>query len=71
MVGRFEAKSWNAIVSSEVIVYHLGDFTMGDPARWARYRAALNDRIVLVRGSQDRTIDHRGFDVEHNITSRI
>lgn len=45
---------WNAVVKPSDSVYHLGDFAMGMPDRWPEYRAALNGRIVLVRGNHDR-----------------
>lgn len=51
------ARRWNAVVVPDDLVYHLGDFAMGDPNGWPQYRAPLNGRIVLVRGNHDRKID--------------
>lgn len=51
------ARRWNEIVAPEDLVYHLGDFAMGDPDSWPKYRATLNGRIILVRGNHDRKID--------------
>lgn len=31
------ARRWNDIVAPEDLVYHLGDFAMGDPDGWPRY----------------------------------
>jgi calcineurin-like phosphoesterase family protein len=48
---------WNEVVGPEDTVYHLGDFAMGHPELWPAYRAALNGRIILVRGNHDRHLD--------------
>jgi len=48
---------WNAVVGPHDLVYHLGDFAMGDAQRWPEYRAALNGRIVLVLGNHDRSAE--------------
>ena len=48
------ARRWNEVVGPDDLVYHLGDFAMGDPEKWPKYRSRLNGRIVLVRGNHDR-----------------
>ncbi len=50
-------RRWNDTVSAGDIVYHLGDFAMGQPHLWAEYRRRLLGRIVLVRGNHDRNAD--------------
>jgi calcineurin-like phosphoesterase family protein len=48
------ARRWNEVVNDGDLVYHLGDFAMGDPSRWPSYRSQLRGKIVLVRGNHDR-----------------
>lgn len=47
------ARRWNELVSEDDIVYHLGDFAMGDPLRYPTFRDSLKGQIVLVRGNHD------------------
>lgn len=42
--------NWNSVVRPNDIVYHLGDFSFGDPAKYL-YR--LNGKIHLVKGNHD------------------
>jgi calcineurin-like phosphoesterase family protein len=51
------ARRWNERVGVDDLVYHLGDFAMGDPERWPDYRAQLHGRIILVRGNHDRHLE--------------
>lgn len=44
---------WNAVVSNNDTVYHLGDFAMGKKDRWPEYRSQLNGRIVFFLGNHD------------------
>jgi len=46
-------ESWNAKVDHDDIVFHLGDFTLGDERQAARYFSRLNGAIGVVRGSHD------------------
>lgn len=48
--------AWNKRVGHEDLVYHLGDFSMYDVAK---YRARLNGRIILISGNHD--YRHRGI----------
>ncbi len=48
-------RRWNAVVAPGSLVFHLGDFAMGLPARWAAIRHQLNGYIVLVLGNHDRS----------------
>ena len=69
-------RRWNDIVAPEDLVYHLGDFAMGDPAGWPKYRAALHGRIILVRGNHDKKMDAvlkkmRFEDVVENVVVEI
>lgn len=66
---------WNSIVAHDDIVYHLGDFAMGDKTLWAQVIARLQGRKVLVRGNHDRSIEFMrgiGFDeVYDNIICEV
>ncbi len=53
---------WNAVVTPEDTVYHLGDFCYRNSRAIADYRAALNGSIHLIRGNHDETLTDR--DVE-------
>lgn len=44
--------NWNSVVPQDGIVFHLGDFSMGDPERIIK---RLNGEIVLVLGNHDRS----------------
>lgn len=44
---------WNALVGPDDEVYHLGDFTLGDGRRFAKWIARLNGRIKVLPGSHD------------------
>lgn len=46
-------KDWNSVVDPNDIVYHLGDFSFGDPTEFI-YR--LNGKIVLLPGNHDKDI---------------
>lgn len=46
---------WNSVVGPEDIVYHLGDFAMGQPSEWPAILKQLNGaRKILIRGGHDR-----------------
>jgi calcineurin-like phosphoesterase family protein len=47
--------NWNSKVSNEDLVYHLGDFCMGDPNK---YLDRLNGTISFIRGSHDKKIKY-------------
>jgi calcineurin-like phosphoesterase family protein len=44
---------WNGVVGIDDIVYHLGDFALGDVHRAAHYFSQLNGQIKVVPGSHD------------------
>lgn len=46
-------ENWNAVVSENDIVWHLGDFGSGDKEEIARLRSQLNGKIYLVMGNHD------------------
>lgn len=46
-------EKWNSVVGKEDIVYHLGDFAMGNVDRISSYRNKLNGRIFLIQGNHD------------------
>lgn len=46
--------NWNAVVSPEDLVYHLGDITLWCGDSVAPILDALNGEIVLIRGNHDR-----------------
>lgn len=46
-------KDWNNVVGPEDVVYHLGDFSFGDPTDFIY---ALNGKIILIPGNHDKDI---------------
>lgn len=46
-------RNWNEFVGAEDVVYHLGDFTLGDVGRLIAMVVNLNGRIHLLPGSHD------------------
>lgn len=45
--------NWNSAVGADDIVFHLGDFCMGQWQEWVNIRNRLNGRIYLVLGNHD------------------
>lgn len=45
---------WNSVVGKEDVVWHLGDFGMGDKDFITVARARLNGRIYLILGNHDK-----------------
>lgn len=45
--------NWNGTIDKKDIVFHIGDFGMGDAADWNRILDRLNGRIYLVAGNHD------------------
>ena len=45
--------NWNGTIDKKDIVFHIGDFGMGDAADWNRTLDRLNGRIYLVAGNHD------------------
>lgn len=61
-------RRWNERVAPRDIVYHLGDFAMGQRHLLAPTRAKLNGYIILVKGNHDRSdtaMKEAGFDEVH------
>ena len=58
--------NWNNTVSKNDIVYHLGDFALGNVEVIKKYREQLNGKIFLVQGNHDgysmRKYYEAGFD---------
>lgn len=44
---------WNAVVSSNDIVYHLGDFGLDNRAEIESFVERLNGHIILIKGNHD------------------
>lgn len=45
--------NWNKVVGADDIVFHLGDFCLGDSAKWNRLLDRLNGKIYLIFGNHD------------------
>ena len=45
--------NWNKVVGTNDIVFHLGDFCLGDSAKWNRLLDRLNWEIYLILGNHD------------------
>ena len=52
-MDEYMVKKWNSVVGKDDIVWHLGDFGMGDKETIKRYRERLNGRIFLILGNHD------------------
>lgn len=46
-------QKWNSVVSKNDVVYHLGDFAVGNVDRISSYRNKLNGKIFLIQGNHD------------------
>ena len=46
-------KAWNSCVGKDDVVYHLGDFGFGAPAKLLEARKQLNGKVILIRGNHD------------------
>jgi calcineurin-like phosphoesterase family protein len=46
-------ENWNRVVSPRDIVYHLGDFAMGDKSKIPSILSRLNGHIILICGNHD------------------
>lgn len=46
-------RNWNEVVGFDDIVWHLGDFAMGDKTLWPSYRNQLNGTIMFWQGNHD------------------
>ncbi len=45
--------NWNKAVGPDDIVFHLGDFCLGDSGKWNRILDRLNGKIHLILGNHD------------------
>lgn len=57
-------ENWNNLVGEEDLVYHLGDFAMGEKKNVQIITKQLNGNIVLIRGNHDRSkkwLEDQGF----------
>ena len=45
--------NWNKVVGANDIVFHLGDFCLGDSAKWNGILDRLNGKICLILGNHD------------------
>jgi calcineurin-like phosphoesterase family protein len=50
-------KQWNKTVTPQDVVYHLGDFGFGPPAKLLEARKQLNGKIILIKGNHDKHPD--------------
>ena len=46
-------RNWNSVVKNDDIVYHLGDFALGNLNVVKHFRDKLNGKIYLVKGNHD------------------
>ena len=64
--------NWNRTVGMNDIVFHLGDFGMGDASEWNRILERLNGRIYLVAGNHDlRTLASGGITRFEKVTMQM
>lgn len=50
-------EKWNAVVGPDDVVYHMGDFSMGQPSRYTQY---LRGNIILIKGNHDKVSQGKG-----------
>ena len=59
-------EKWNSVVGKDDIVYHLGDFALGNMTKVSEYRKQLKGKIFLIQGNHDgyniRRYYEAGFD---------
>lgn len=61
-------QNWNARVGPDDLVYHLGDFCMGNKKINAPIRRRLNGKVIIVKGNhdpKDEVLRDAGFDEIH------
>lgn len=46
-------EKWNSVVEKDDIVYHLGDFALGNVSKVSEYRKQLKGKIFLIQGNHD------------------
>lgn len=46
-------EKWNSVVGKDDIVYHLGDFALGNITKVSEYRKQLKGKIFLIQGNHD------------------
>ena len=49
-------KNWNEVVDYQDDVYHLGDFSLTDPARTGQIIDQLNGNIHLIKGNHEKSV---------------
>ncbi len=65
--------NWNAIVKSDDIVFHLGDFAFATNGRWKEIIQRLNGHIYLIVGNHDEIHypGHQTFDLFEGVTTQL
>jgi calcineurin-like phosphoesterase family protein len=62
-------KNWNSVVKPDDTVYIVGDFSMGQPGKYAQH---LNGHKILIKGNHDKLSQCRGhFDEIHEDTLEL
>lgn len=59
-------KNWNALISSDETVLHLGDFALGKKTNFEQLSSMLNGRLFLLQGNHDRL--SQSFCEAHGVT---
>jgi calcineurin-like phosphoesterase family protein len=59
-------RRWNEKVAPDDIVYHLGDFCMGNKEKTNMFRKQLNGYIILLKGNHDKHSDNWFLDAGFN-----
>lgn len=65
--------NWNAVVGTNDIVFHLGDFAFASNSRWKEIINSLNGHIYLIAGNHDETRypGHQTFDLFEGVTTQL
>lgn len=53
--------NWNNTVGNDDVIFHLGDFCLGEAAEWTKLLDRLNGRIYLILGNHDLKNIRQGF----------
>ncbi len=66
-------RRWNQTVAPEDLVYHLGDFALGDRTRWPEVLASLHGRKILCVGNHDQKPEYmmRQVGFEYAFENRV
>lgn len=54
-------KNWNALISDDDEVYHLGDVSLGSPEKTKEILYRLNGKIYLINGNHEKSVLSKSY----------